>query len=62
MPRMARVVIPGVAHHVTQRGNRREDVFFRDADRPKYLMLLVERGRGVRRSCLPDSKPFLADR
>lgn len=42
MPRMARVVIPDVAHHVTQRGNRREDVFFTDADRQRYLYLLGE--------------------
>ena len=27
MPRIARAVIPGIAHHVTQRGNRREDIF-----------------------------------
>jgi len=40
MPRMARVVIPGIAHHVTQRGHRREDVFFSDADRRRYLELL----------------------
>ncbi len=42
MPRMPRVVVPGVAHHVTQRGNRREDVFFSDADRSRYLDLLHE--------------------
>jgi putative transposase len=30
MPRMARIVIPGIAHHLTQRGNRCEDVFFED--------------------------------
>jgi len=29
---MARVVIPDVPHHVTQRGNRGEDVFFKHAD------------------------------
>jgi putative transposase len=28
MARMARVVVPGLPHHVTQRGNRREPVFF----------------------------------
>jgi hypothetical protein len=28
MPRMARIVIPNLPHRVTQRGNRREDVFF----------------------------------
>ena len=42
MPRIARVVVPGIAHHVTQRGNRREDVFFSDDDRQKYLQLLLE--------------------
>jgi putative transposase len=39
---MARVVVPGVAHHVTQRGNRRGDVFFSDADRRRFLGLLRE--------------------
>lgn len=32
MARLARVVIPGLPHHVTQRGNRRERVFFGDGD------------------------------
>jgi len=41
---MARVVIPGVPHHVTQRGNRGEDVFSRDADRRRYLELLADYG------------------
>ena len=40
-PRRARVVIPGQPHHVTQRGNRREKVFFRKADRQRYLPLLA---------------------
>jgi putative transposase len=40
MARIARVVVPGVAHHVTQRGNRLEDVFFTGADRNRYLQLL----------------------
>ena len=40
MPRIARVVVPGVPHHVTQRGNRRADVFFDDEDRRRYLFLL----------------------
>jgi len=39
---MARVVVPDVAHHVTQRGNRRGDVFFSDADRRHLLGLLGE--------------------
>lgn len=33
MARLPRIVIPGVAHHVTQRGNRRLPVFFCDGDR-----------------------------
>ena len=42
MPRIARIVVPGVAHHITQRGNRRMDVFFSDGDRAAYLDLLQE--------------------
>ncbi len=30
----------GVSHHVTQRGNRRADVFETDADRQAYLRFL----------------------
>jgi putative transposase len=37
MPRLARTVFAGLPHHVTQRGNRREDVFFTDEDRRTYL-------------------------
>lgn len=40
MPRNARIVIPGCPHHVTQRGNNRQDVFFTDDDRRVYLDLL----------------------
>ena len=40
MPRLARVAAPGVPHHVTQRGNNRQDVFFTDDDRQAYLALL----------------------
>jgi len=42
MVREARIVVPGVAHHVTQRGNNRQDVFFVDADRRVYLSYLGE--------------------
>ncbi|HXV01125.1 MAG TPA: transposase, partial [Caulobacteraceae bacterium] len=41
MARLARVVVPGVAHHVTQRGNRRERVFFGDDDYRLYLRLIA---------------------
>ncbi|MEZ5565994.1 MAG: transposase [Gammaproteobacteria bacterium] len=40
MPRVARVIYSGVPHHVTQRGNRRGQVFFCDHDRAVYLKLL----------------------
>ena len=40
MARLARIVLPEVAHHVTQRGNRRLPVFFSDDDRRRYLALL----------------------
>jgi len=33
MPRLARSVFPDIPHHITQRGNRREDVFFTGEDR-----------------------------
>jgi len=42
MPRSSRVVIAGCAHHVTQRGNNRQDVFFVDDDRRVFLALLSE--------------------
>jgi putative transposase len=42
MPRVPRIVIPNCPHHVTQRGNNRQDVFFVDDDRVTYLGLLQE--------------------
>ena len=39
MPRVARIVIPGCGHHVTQRGTGRGDVFACDGDRRRYLVL-----------------------
>lgn len=41
MPRIARVVVPGIPHHVTQRGNRNQKVFFSDEDRQEYLKLIL---------------------
>lgn len=40
MPRHARIVVQGTPHHVTQRGNDRQQVFFCRADRLFYLHLL----------------------
>ena len=50
MGRLARIVVPGIPHHVTQRGNHRETVFFRDEDRHLYLASLAEHAprHGVR--------------
>jgi putative transposase len=42
MPREARIIIPDVPHHVIQRGNRRQDVFFSDDDKRFYLKLLLK--------------------
>ena len=42
MARLARVVAAGLPHHVTQRGNRRQPVFFGDDDYAIYLALLAE--------------------
>jgi putative transposase len=53
---MPRVVVPGLPHHVTQRGNNRQDVFFTDDDRRAYLTLLLGQSRrhglAVRGYCL----------
>jgi putative transposase len=40
MPRVARVVVADVAHHVTQRGNGRQYILASDAERLVYLDLL----------------------
>ncbi|NLX14685.1 MAG: transposase, partial [Phycisphaerales bacterium] len=42
MPRVSRIVLAGRPHHVTQRGNNRQDVFFVDDDRRVYLGLLKQ--------------------
>lgn len=42
MSRIARVVVPGCPHHIVQRGNRRQAVFFSDHDKVMYLGLLSE--------------------
>jgi putative transposase len=42
MTRIARIVIPGAPHHITQRGNRREPIFFSDADYALYRDWLAQ--------------------
>jgi len=45
MVRLARIVIPGLPHHVTRRGNRRQPIFWDDGDDALYRDLLAERCR-----------------
>ena len=56
MARLARLVVPGVAHHVTQRGTRRQPVFFGDDDYLAYRELVsaacAERGVSCLAWCL----------
>jgi len=42
MGRLARVVVPGYSHHITQRGNRRQQTFFSDEDYQSYIDLMAE--------------------
>ena len=42
MARMARVVVAGLPHHVTQCGNRRQQVFFSDDDYAAYRDLMAQ--------------------
>ncbi len=42
MARLARVVVPGMPHHVTQRGNRSQRTFFGNDDYRSYRALLAE--------------------
>lgn len=42
MPRIARVVVPGYPHHLTQRGNRRQPTFFCEQDYRSYISLMAE--------------------
>ncbi|MHB9023780.1 MAG: transposase [Armatimonadota bacterium] len=42
MARFARIVVPGIPHHVTQRGNRRQQTFFCDSDFRAYKDFLRE--------------------
>ena len=42
MARQARIVLPNTPHHITQRGNRGEPVFFNKRDFQTYLDILIE--------------------
>ena len=59
MPRQARIVLSGYLHHVTQRGNYRQNIFFEDQDRVVYLKYFNENaqkyGVQVYAFCLMDN-------
>lgn len=40
MPRGNRIILPGVPHHITQRGNQKQKVFYDSEDYYLYLQLL----------------------
>jgi putative transposase len=42
MARLARLVLPGLPHHIAQRGNRRQQTFFNDGDYAAYLELMSD--------------------
>src|SRR3972149_6881451 len=65
MPRIARAVATGFPHHVIQRGNNKEKVFFDKKDREQYLSLLRKYKRTGRlwesryHSCIIDKEKYL---
>lgn len=42
MPRIPRLVVPGLPHHVTQRGARKQRTFFSEADYGTYIDILAK--------------------
>jgi len=53
MARLARVVVPGIAHHVTQHSNGRARIFFSNGDYALYRDLLAEQCRRAARRWRP---------
>ncbi|MBM3787940.1 MAG: transposase [Acidobacteria bacterium] len=45
MARLPRIVLPGYPHHITQRGNYKQQIYFRSSDYQLYLDLLKEYSR-----------------
>lgn len=56
MARIARVVVRGVPHHVTHRGNRREPLFFEADDYRVYRQLGGAARRHRSLGLLPDAQ------
>ncbi len=42
MARIARIIVPDIPHHITQRGNRRQQTFFGDDDYREYITLMAQ--------------------
>ena len=63
MARLARVVVPGLRYHVTQRGNGRPRVFFADPDYAAYRDWLADarRSAGGRLGMVSDAEPRPSD-
>ncbi len=51
MARIPRIVLPGCPHHVTQRGNRRQKVFFNREDYRVYRDYIAEGCEAVQTRC-----------
>lgn len=64
MARIARLVVPGLPHHVTHRGNRREPVFFGAAAHRLYRRLIAAAARraGADLGLLPGAQSSPPDR
>ncbi|MCX6647257.1 MAG: transposase [bacterium] len=64
MPKPPRIVIPGIPHHVTQRGNNHQPIFLDSDDRSEYLSILKLRsekyGIEVQGYCLMPNHIHLA--
>jgi putative transposase len=52
MARLARLVVPGIPHHITQRGNGRAKTFFSEEDYALYKQLLTEKCQSADVRCL----------
>jgi len=52
MPRIARIVIPDLPYHITQRGNYRQDVFEDNEDRLNYLSWIDDYSKKYKLSIL----------
>lgn len=63
MARLPRIVVPGFPHHVINRGNRRQTVFFSDQDKKTFCTLLkreIDRaGIAIWAYCLMDNHVHL---